>query len=98
MTSATGSVSSGASTISFTLDPESVKITLPPVPASIAKVEGGIQISWDTVIGKNYRLEGTSDLKVWHVEGNFSGTGSPREPILYPFGNYTKRFYRVVEQ
>jgi hypothetical protein len=98
MTSATGSVRSGSSVISFNLDPESVKITLPPVPVSLAKVEGGIQFTWETEIGTTYRLEGTSDLKVWSIEGIYGGTGSPQQPILNPFSTYTKRFYRVVEQ
>ena len=98
MTSATGSVSAGTSTIAFTLDPETVRITLPPVPASISKVEGGIQMTWDSEVGKSYRLEGTSDLKVWSIEGVYGGTGLPLQPILNPFGTYDKRFYRVVEQ
>jgi len=98
MTTASGAVKAGSSTISFTLDPASVRITLPPVPASLAKVEGGIQLSWDTEIGKTYRLEGTSDLKTWGIEGIYSGTGEPRQPVLNPFDTYSRRFYRVVEQ
>jgi hypothetical protein len=98
MTSATGSITAGTSTLAFTIDPSSVSVSQPRVPVSIAQVNGGIQLSWESELGKNYRVEGSSDLRCWSQEALQSGNGALRQQLLTPFATYSKRFYRVVER
>jgi hypothetical protein len=98
MTSASGSIVAGNSTLAFTIDPSSVFVSQPRVPVSIAQVNGGIELSWDSEVGKNYRVEGSGDLRCWSQEALQSGNGALRKQTLNPFGTYSKRFYRVVER
>ena len=97
MTSATGSIVAGTSSIAFILDPKSVGATLPQVPVSISREGPGIQLAWKTDPGKTYRIEGSSDLRCWSSEGVFPGTGGIFQQALTPFGIYPKRFYRIAE-
>ena len=97
MTSAKGSVVVGSSTIAFTIDPASVRVTLPQVPVTIAQTGGGIELGWQSESGKVYRIEGSSDLKCWSNEGIAFGNGDKLQEALTPFGSYSKRFYRIVE-
>ncbi len=97
MTSATGAVQAGSSTLAFTLNPSSVSVTLPAVPVSMNKTATGIELFWESEAGKSYRIEGTSDLRCWSDEGFHFGTGSMIQQNLTPFATYPKRFYRIVE-
>jgi hypothetical protein len=97
MTTATASITSGASIISLTIDPATVNVSLPQVPATIAKTETGIQLSWNTELGKTYRIEGSSDMKCWSYESEFPGTGGTIQESLTPFETYQQRFYRIAE-
>ena len=98
MTSASGSIVAGASTLSFTLDPSSVHVTQPRVPVTIAQVPGGIDLSWPSELGKDYRIESSGDLRCWTAEAVQSGNGGLRQQTFTPFGTYSRRFYRVVEK
>lgn len=97
MTSAKGAVRAGAGAIHFELDPATVRVAQPQVPVTIANLPGGIELTWATEDGKNYRLESTSDLKCWVEEGRFSGDGNPVRDFFNPFPGDSRRFYRVVE-
>jgi len=61
-------------------------------------VDGGIRLTWNTETGKSYRLDATSNLMCWSVEGEFAGNGNPIQQTLNPFAIHTRRFYRVVEK
>lgn len=97
MTSAKGSIKAGSSTIAFTIDPKSVHVTQPQVPVSISKTGTGIRLTWDSALGKVYRIEGSSNLRCWSPEGIYTGTGESRQQDFTPFGTYPSRFYRIVE-
>lgn len=97
MTSATGAVQAGSSTLAFTLNPASVSVTLPAVPVAMNKSATGIELFWESEAGKSYRVEGTSDLRCWSDEGFHFGTGAMIQKNLTPFATYPKRFYRIVE-
>lgn len=97
MTTASGAVRAGSDAVTFTLNPATVRVAQPQVPLSIARVEGGIELAWDTEDGKNYRLESTPDLKCWFEEGRFVGDGNPIIDFSNPFGRDPTRFFRVVE-
>jgi hypothetical protein len=98
MTSATGSIMAGTSTIAFTIDPTSVQVSQPRVPTSISRTETGIRLDWNTESGKSYRIEGSANLRCWSAEGIYSGTGTSQHLDLTPFATYPTRFYRIVEQ
>lgn len=97
MTSATGAVQAGTSTLAFSLNPSSVNVTLPKVPVALSKTATGIELFWESEFGKSYRIEGTSDLRCWSEEGIHTGNGTLIQQILTPFATYPKRFYRIVE-
>jgi hypothetical protein len=97
MTSATGAIQAGASTLAFTLNPATVNVTLPRVPVALNQTATGIELIWQTETGKSYRIEGTSDLRCWSDEGIHLGTGALERQSLTPFATYPKRFYRIVE-
>lgn len=97
MTSASGSIVAGASSIAMTIDPTSVGVSLPQVPVSIAREEGGIQLSWKTQQGKLYRIEGSSDLRCWSNEGVYAGNGEIYQQSLTPFEIHPQRYYRIAE-
>lgn len=97
MTSATGSVQAGSSTLAFTLNPATVTVTLPQVPVALNKTATGIELFWESEFGKSYRIEGTSDLRCWSEEGVHLGNGTLIQQSLTPFEIYPKRFYRIVE-
>ncbi len=76
----------------------------PTNPASVFKIEhatvsnNGTQVSWDSVLGKNYTVQSSSDLKLWNtIGGSISGTGSI---ISYTDSSAAaqnaQRFYRIV--
>lgn len=97
MTSATGSIKAGASTLAFTIDPTKVFVAQPAVPVSVSKTENGIRLDWNTESGKYYRVEGSANLRCWSAEGIFPGSGTSQHQDLTPFATYPTRFYRVVE-
>ena len=97
MTTATASITAGASTISLTIDPATVRVSLPQVPATISKTETGVQLSWNSELGKTYRIEGSSDMKCWAYEAEIPGTGGTIQESLTPFETYQQRFYRIAE-
>jgi len=97
MTSATGSIEAGSSLINFTINPSSVSITRPQVQASVSKISDGVQLSWETELGKSYRIEGSSNLRCWSDDGVFPGTGGTLQQNLTPFTLHTRRFYRISE-
>lgn len=97
MTTATASIIAGTSNIALSIDPETVNVSLPQVPATLTKTETGIQLSWNTELGKTYRIEGTSDMRCWSYEGVSSGTGGTVQELLMPFETYQQRYYRIAE-
>lgn len=97
MTSASGAVQAGTSTLAFTLNPATVAVTLPRVPVALNKTVTGIELFWESEFGKTYRIEGTSDLRCWSEEGIEPGNGTLIQRNLTPFATYPKRFYRIVE-
>lgn len=97
MTSASGAVQTGTSTLAFNLNPATVAVTLPRVPVALNKTATGIELFWESEFGKTYRIEGTSDLRCWSEEGIELGNGTLIQRNLTPFATYPKRFYRIVE-
>ena len=97
MTSASGAVQAGTSTLAFSLNPATVNVTLPRVPVAMNKTATGIELFWESGFGKSYRIEGTSDLRCWSEEGIELGNGTLIQRNLTPFATYPKRFYRIVE-
>ncbi|MEK7952742.1 hypothetical protein [Luteolibacter soli] len=97
MTSGTGTVQAGTSAINFSITPSSVQISQPTVPTTISKTATGIRLSWKTVLGKSYRIEGCTNLRCWSSEGEEEGTGSTLTKDFPLSETDTKYFYRVVE-
>jgi sugar lactone lactonase YvrE len=76
----------------------------PTNPASVFKIENasmngnGTQISWDSVLGKNYTVQWSSDLVTWNNIGNpVPGNGTFATIIdSTPGRQNQQRFYRVL--
>ncbi|HTR42687.1 MAG TPA: chitobiase/beta-hexosaminidase C-terminal domain-containing protein [Pseudomonadales bacterium] len=76
----------------------------PTNTASVFKIEkalltnSGTTISWDSVLGKNYTVQWSSDLVTWNTLGNpVSGNGSLASIIDSTPGRQNhQRFYRVL--
>ncbi|HEV2330952.1 MAG TPA: chitobiase/beta-hexosaminidase C-terminal domain-containing protein, partial [Verrucomicrobiae bacterium] len=74
----------------------------PTNPASVFKIESatfnrnGTQISWDTVSGKNYAVQRSSDLVSWTtIASSIAGTGSIAS-YTDTIPSRTPEFYRIV--
>jgi glucose/arabinose dehydrogenase len=76
----------------------------PTNPGSIFKIEkasmnsSGTQVSWDSVLGKNYTVQWSSDLVTWNNLGSpIPGNGSVASTTdTTPGGQNHQRFYRVL--
>lgn len=96
VTDATGAIRSGDEAISFALDPETVRVSGPPVPASIARTETGVELTWPTDIGQTYRIEDTGDFRIWRTVTTEEANADSLSVPLEPFGEFpNSRFYRV---
>ena len=76
----------------------------PTNPASVFRIESanmnknGTQVSWDSVLGKNYIIQWSSDLVTWNTIGNpVPGNGSLVSTTdTTPGQQNRQRFYRVL--
>ncbi len=76
----------------------------PTNPASVFKIESasvtnsGTTIKWDSVLGKNYTVQWSSDLVTWNTLGNpIAGNGSLASMTDSTPGRQNRqRFYRVL--
>lgn|GEM_PF-3853393 len=100
VTAASGAVRAGGESITFTLDPATVRVSGPPVPASISARKSGVDLSWPSEDGKTYRIEDSGDFRVWRKVGESElGSGEVMVVPLSPFGEHPeRRFYRVFEE
>ena len=81
---------------------EFIALTNPTDPASlfrilsVVRVPPNANITFTTVLGRNYRFEFTTDLVTWSpVGGSFAGTGSPVTVASGPITGFDRLFYRA---
>ena len=76
--------------------------TDPSDPASVFRITNvvptgaNMNVTFTTVLGRNYTLESSNDLFTWTpIGGGFVGTGSPIATPVGPITGFPKLFVRV---
>jgi hypothetical protein len=58
--------------------------------------DGSPQITWQSVPGKNYSVQYSSDLLNWTALGSVQATGSIASMLDNTFAHVPQRFYRIL--
>ena len=104
ITSASGQIKAGAEQINYVIDLSSIRVGdgTPPVASEpftveIARVGLEIELSWEATSEKCYRIQRSSDLKVWTEIAAIYAFSSFQSYLFAPIGDPSAEYYRIVE-
>ena len=89
-----------SATNSFTVIVASATNVPPPLIESISVTNGTVTITWSTVAGYSYGLEGKDSVEAtnWTTVSPPKSALGPTDSASEPLGDTSQRFYRVIRQ
>ena len=69
-------------------------LVIPKLATGFDPINGAGRVSWRTVVGMNYRLESSGDLRVWRTEESLAGNGQGH--TFAGSKDASVRFFRLI--